>query len=222
MKIEKNNKLKNKKKHNNIDKYAQTLMDSPHDNVIKILAFAKSPFTIITEYINYGNVKKYVESERVSIIDRICITLQASKGIQHLHKLNTIHSEMCNNLLMEFKNGIIIRNINDIRVVITDDDLDASLGSLKWMAPELIENHNTNTTLKTDIYAFGITILTFVLFIMYYYFIFIYSDCVYHGWIQSVFYVACYYVQKIYFFFLIALRNIVFFVSDVTDFENEG
>ncbi len=92
---------------------------------------------------------------------------------------------MCNNLLMEFKNGINIRNINDIRVVITDyalhsmltdDGLDASLGSLKWMAPELIENHNTNTTLKTDIYAFGITILTFVLFIitllLFYFYIF--------------------------------------------------
>ncbi len=26
------------------------------------------------------------------------------------------------------------------------------------MAPELIENNNNNTTLKTDIYAFGITI----------------------------------------------------------------
>ncbi len=129
---------------------------------------------------SHGNVKKYVESERVSIIDRICITLQASKGIQHI-----IHSEMCNNLLMEFKNGINIRNINDIRVVITDyalhsmltdDGLDASLGSLKWMAPELIENHNTNTTLKTDIYAFGITILTFVLFIitllLFYFYIF--------------------------------------------------
>ncbi len=111
-----------------IEKYAQLIMDSPHNNVIKILAFAIKPFTIITEYINYGSVKKYVKSKRVSIIDRICIVLQAAKGIEHLHKLNIIHSEiMCNNLLMEFENGINTQNINDTRVVITDYALQSML-----------------------------------------------------------------------------------------------
>eukprot|EP00483_Globobulimina_turgida_P005514 UN05524 len=60
-------------------------------------------------------------------------------------------------------------NISDIRVVITDyaiqqilsgDELEtyrSSLGPLKWMAPELIENSNCKTSFESDIYAFGIT-----------------------------------------------------------------
>eukprot|EP00483_Globobulimina_turgida_P004090 UN04098 len=91
--------------------------------------------------------------------------------MDHLHKLGIIHSEiMCNNLLMEFMGNKKTFIVSDIRVVVTDyalqqmltdDGLEtyrSSLGPLKWMAPELIDNHNNNTSFESDIYAFGITI----------------------------------------------------------------
>ncbi len=85
--------------------------------MIKILAIANKPFTLLTEYINKGSVKNYVRRSRpgstsISILDRIEIALQAAKCIAHLHKLGIIHSEITSsNLLMELK----INNHNNRR-----------------------------------------------------------------------------------------------------------
>ena len=186
----KNFGIDSKKSAEYIEKYAMKLLEKPHENVIKIMAYSNKPFTILTEYMNYGSVKNYVRRTRpgstsISILDRIEISLQAAKGIQHLHSLNIIHSEInCQNLLMEFtdihndndKNEEYSRNTNTrngnsidhIRVVVTDYALQqmltnheleqyrSSLGPLKWMAPECIENGSCST-LQSDIYAFGIT-----------------------------------------------------------------
>ena len=177
--------IDSKKAKEYIDKYATKLLENPHENVIKILAYHNGPFTILTEYMNYGSVKNYVRRTRpgstsISILDRIEIAYQAAKGIQHLHQLTLIHSEInCQNLLMEFRNNnddnnnnnnnnIKDNNIGNIRVVITDYALQqmlneneletyrSTLGPLKWMAPECIEN-NSSSTFQSDIYAFGIT-----------------------------------------------------------------
>jgi len=167
-----------------INKYAMKLTENPHENVIRILAYHTKPFTILTEYMNYGSVKNYVRRSRpgstsISILDRIEIALMAAKGLQHLHNLEIIHSEInCQNLLMEIKHGNqnndeeLSRNTNSnvdqIRVVVTDYSLQqmlndneleqyrSTLGPLKWMAPECIEN-GSSSTYQSDIYAFGIT-----------------------------------------------------------------
>ncbi len=56
--------------------------------MIKTLAIANKPFTLLTEYMNKGSVKNYVRRRRpgstsISILDRIEIALQAAKGIGH-------------------------------------------------------------------------------------------------------------------------------------------
>eukprot|EP01083_Nonionella_stella_P076306 207879_1 len=154
------------------DDYVSKVNKDPHANVIKILAFAHKPFTMVTEYMNKGSVKNHVRRSRpgstsISILDRILIAFQAAKGLQHLHKLDIIHSEInCQNLLMEIVN---LDGEESIRVVVTDyalqnilsgDELEtyrSSLGPLKWMAPECIENGSSPSTKESDIYAFGIT-----------------------------------------------------------------
>eukprot|EP01084_Bolivina_argentea_P020035 37298_1 len=116
-----------------IDNYAIKVNKEPHENVIKILAIANKPVTLLTEYMNKGSVKNYVRSSRpgstsISILDRIKIALQAAKGIAHLHKLGIIHSEITSaNLLMELKTTNNKGNRNDIRVVITDYALQSML-----------------------------------------------------------------------------------------------
>ena len=152
-----------------ISKFATRLLESPHENVIKIFAFCNNPFQLLTEYMNYGSVKHYVRRSRpgsssISILDRIEIALQAAKGIKHLHSLGIIHCEItCQNLMMEFVDG----NVKNVRVAVTDyaqqqmlsdDELEtyrSSLGPLKWMAPECIENGDA--TFESDIYSFSIT-----------------------------------------------------------------
>ena len=148
-----------------IDECAMKLLQNPHRNVLSILAYTTAPFSILTVYINYGSVKHFVSnkrhgSESISVLQRVHMAQQAAKGIEHLHSLGIIHSDIrCSNLLMEFDSG----NITEIRIVVTDYSLHSLRDemkndkSLQYMAPEVIEDPY-NISSKSDIYSLGITI----------------------------------------------------------------
>jgi serine/threonine protein kinase len=153
-----------------IERELDILTKVKHPNIVQFLGYIDSPFIIVTEYIQEGDLLKYIINDKLNFKAKINICLDILQALIYLHNRkpdSIIHRDLKpqNILITSLKVAKIadfglsklfgqnIKNSsNDYNYYI--EDLTSNVGSKRYMAPEL--QNNTNYDYKIDIWSCGV------------------------------------------------------------------
>ncbi|CAO4376031.1 unnamed protein product [Caenorhabditis nigoni] len=132
-----------------------------HKHVVMIFGIAtlNSPLLILMELCPNGSLISHLRKNKgkVTVLDKLRFSAEASSGLAHLEKMNCIHRDVAaRNCLLSSKNEIKISDFGlaDNKGMAIDFSLDKL--PIKWLAPETMQDKVYS--LKSDIWAFGVMI----------------------------------------------------------------
>lgn len=103
-----------------------------------------------------GSITEYLQKYRTKKFDFKLWTYQIADGMSYIANKKIVHQNLCaKNILLQSKEQL---KISDYGLACFEPD-DPSLenASIRWMAPELFNNHSSFTT-ASDVWAFGVTL----------------------------------------------------------------
>eukprot|EP01138_Halocafeteria_seosinensis_P000577 gb/GECG01000592.1/.p1 GENE.gb/GECG01000592.1/~~gb/GECG01000592.1/.p1 ORF type:complete len:1265 (+),score=182.90 gb/GECG01000592.1/:1-3795(+) len=142
---------------------AQLLSRLQHPRLINCHASwrSKDQIVLITQLVQAGSLKKYVQTHEVSMKQLRKIARQILEGLQHLHKQNPpiVHRDIkCENILYSADTGELV--IGDLglstQLTTRGHNRGSFTGTPHFMAPELYDEEYDETV---DVYSFGLTLL---------------------------------------------------------------
>lgn len=143
----------------------------PHPNVVQF--YGMSGNMAVTEFCNGGNLKEYLQKNKLTQDQKQQIIQGVVSGMSHLAKQNIVHRDLAarNILIHEERNGK--GEIISITPKITDFGFSrnlgegnyrntrADIGPLKWMAPELLKEMKYSTA--SDVFSFVVLVAEILL-----------------------------------------------------------
>jgi len=141
-----------------------------HRNVVTLTAFYESGLesVIVTEYLQGGELFERISSKTYDLTERKCqgFMRQVLEGLTYIHSKDIVHLDLKPNNVV-----CVSRDNEDQRVKIIDFGLARSLqgspslglsmvGTLEFMAPELMSCRGTNTA--ADMWSIGVIIFMMV------------------------------------------------------------
>jgi serine/threonine protein kinase len=147
----------------------ETMTKLHHPNIIQLLGYINSPFCLIMEYIDNGNLDDYIYNKNHSILCKLKISLEILKGLTYIHERKpsyVIHRDIKPSNILIAKNKVVkIADFGISRLLTTPTLLNSNenlsvmtgnVGTIRYMAPELYDT-NIYTT-KVDIWSIGMVI----------------------------------------------------------------
>jgi serine/threonine protein kinase len=171
------------KKFDNLDKNKVKLMENEfnvmtklhHPNIIQLLGYVENPFSIVMEYIPKGCLRNYLKTHAWTTVQlKMRFMMDIAKGLAYLHARKPsfiIHRDIkTTNFLVTkdlqvkiadfgickiLENQYIVKSQENLQYL-QDIDATANVGTLYYMAPELVvKKKTTNYNASVDIYSFG-------------------------------------------------------------------
>jgi len=142
-------------------KEAQLMVDlRPHKNLVQLLGICTNPHNcIILEYLEGGALDNYLESNSISIKEKVALIKGICAGLQHLAKERVVHRDIAaRNILLDAQKNPKVSDFGMSRVLevaSTEGVTTQHIGPVRWMAPESIRSREYSE--KTDVWSFGIT-----------------------------------------------------------------
>ena len=144
---------------------ASVLMRLESDYVVKIIGVScqTTPFFIVTEYVQHGNLKECLRNGKISKKDLetlVDVSIQMVSAMAYLESLRYIlHRDVATrNFLVTDVKSIKLADFGRARFV-NDDYYQAPRTekiSIKWAAPEVLTNFHYTT--KSDVWALGVAL----------------------------------------------------------------
>lgn len=134
-----------------------------HPNILNVRSSwynkEKNSLIFITDLYLSGDLRSFVnnvKTVKVKVIKKWCQHIL--HGVKFLHDNNIIHRDLkCSNLYVNGTDGnIVIGDFGIARITSTNGMATTVVGTPEFMAPEI---YNSNYTIKSDIYAFGMCLL---------------------------------------------------------------
>jgi serine/threonine protein kinase len=141
-----------------------------HPNIIQLLGYTRSPFRIVMEYMPNGSVQDFFSRHRlVSLKTRVNMALDIARGLCYLHQRRpsyVIHRDLKpSNFLMDhdrvkISDFGISKILMDSETSRSQDGLcdiegTANVGTMCYMAPELMFKKSARYSASVDIYSYG-------------------------------------------------------------------
>ncbi|KXN84112.1 Serine/threonine-protein kinase HT1 [Leucoagaricus sp. SymC.cos] len=111
----------------------------------------------VSPLMEHGDLRDYLNKSLPA--SRPLLILDIISGLDYLHKLNIVHSDLkAANVLVSKMGRAMLADFGLSHVVMTvQDTTQGSEGSIRWMAPELLGERPTPPTRESDIWSFGCT-----------------------------------------------------------------
>ncbi|KAJ7202578.1 kinase-like domain-containing protein [Mycena pura] len=136
-----------------------------HPSILPFLGIDQETFPgylcLASPWMEQGTVLKYLESHGMANVDRLLFEI--AEGLQYLHSQQVVHGDLrgANILISNGWNACLadfgLTSFSDVTA--STDTSHNRAGSLRWMAPELIDPEKFGQrflrTPATDVYAFG-------------------------------------------------------------------
>ncbi|EGC30717.1 roco6, ROCO family protein [Dictyostelium purpureum] len=145
------------------------MSDLKHPNVVNLLGFTLNPFTMVMEYIDCGDLHKFLHSQIGDILNGnwaliLKLALDIAKGMDFLHSVTPplLHRDLKSpNVLLSMKNGVYHAKVGDFGLssrmfiqALKHKLRNFPVGNITWVAPEILREEEY--TVKSDVYAFGL------------------------------------------------------------------
>jgi serine/threonine protein kinase len=144
----------------------ETMTKLHHPNIIQLLGYINSPFCLIMEYIDNGNLDDYIYNKNHSIRCKLKISLEILKGLTYIHERKpsyVIHRDIKPSNILFVDDTVKICDFGLARNVNSEINLingSSEVGTSFYRAPE-IDSHNYNN--KIDVYSLGIILIELLL-----------------------------------------------------------
>uniref|UniRef100_A0A6B2L6J4 Protein kinase domain-containing protein n=1 Tax=Arcella intermedia TaxID=1963864 RepID=A0A6B2L6J4_9EUKA len=136
----------------------KVLSELRHPNVIYYFGVCMHPRgkIIVTEFMENGSLYNLLRNSGINTAERISIAQDIALGVKYLHSQNILHRDLTSkNILL---NNAMVAKVADFglsKQKITGEDVSFTMGSIPWMAPEVLVSAN-NFNEKSDVYSYGI------------------------------------------------------------------
>ncbi|KAN0011928.1 hypothetical protein ACTFIU_000147 [Dictyostelium citrinum] len=145
------------------------MSDLKHPNVVNLLGFTLSPFTMVMEYIDCGDLHKFLHSPVGDQLNGnwaliLKLALDIGKGMEFLHSVTPplLHRDLKSpNVLLSMKDGVYTAKVGDFGLssrmfiqALKHKLRNFPVGNITWVAPEILREEEY--TVKSDVYAFGL------------------------------------------------------------------
>ncbi|KAF8605855.1 kinase-like protein [Ceratobasidium sp. AG-I] len=135
-----------------------------HKNVLELMGIAMfgGQLAMISLWMMNGTLSTYVFQNPG--VDRWALCVQVAEGLAYMHNINMVHGDLKAINILVSDQGIA--KLSDFgNSILTNCSLGFTAtsniggGTIRWMAPELLEEDAADRSLPADIYALGMTIL---------------------------------------------------------------
>ncbi|KIJ27050.1 hypothetical protein M422DRAFT_191484, partial [Sphaerobolus stellatus SS14] len=138
-----------------------------HPNILPFLGYSNSLSqtalcgipALICPWMRNGSLSQYLE-ENPDQIDKLFMLLQIANGLEYLHKNDIVLGDIRAGNILVSEDGTPCITDFGLSRLLKESGLTTSsavAGSLRWMAPELLQNEKV--TNASDIWAFGMMII---------------------------------------------------------------
>ncbi|KAI9201913.1 kinase-like domain-containing protein, partial [Polychytrium aggregatum] len=123
-----------------------------------------SPF-MVSPFMPNGTLRNHVANNNVPLEEKLRLLFQAASALAYLHSRRIIHGDLkALNILLDGLNNAVVTDFGMSRTKHTSASLDRNRsmgptgGTEGYVAPEMLDDDDpSGTTMKTDVYAFAIT-----------------------------------------------------------------
>jgi len=134
------------------------LSELRHPNVIYYygVSMHKKGKIIVTEFMENGSLNSLLNLRPLLPLEKVKIARDIALGVKYLHSQNILHRDLTSkNILLGKAMEAKVADFGLSKQKIKGEDLSFTMGSVPWMAPEVLINPN-NFTEKSDVYSYGI------------------------------------------------------------------
>eukprot|EP01132_Coremiostelium_polycephalum_P001332 gene1332-1678_t len=150
-------------------KEIHVMSDLKHQNVVNLIGFTLHPFTMVMEYIDCGDLHKFLHSSAGDVLNDnwgliLKLAMDIARGMDFLHSVTPplLHRDLKSpNILLSKKDGIYQAKVGDFGLssrmfiqALRHKLRNFPVGNITWVAPEILKEEEY--TVKSDVYAFGL------------------------------------------------------------------
>jgi len=111
---------------------------------------------IVTEYMENGSLYNLLRLQKLKIMTVHRIAKDIALGMNYLHEENVLHRDLTSrNILLTKHMQAKVADFGLSKKNLEDSDLSYTMGSVAWMAPEVIASARQFSK-KADVYSFGV------------------------------------------------------------------
>ncbi|CAD5225043.1 unnamed protein product [Bursaphelenchus okinawaensis] len=145
------------------------LKKARHGNILNFFGVIMQPnLAIVTQWCQGSSLYRHLyilENNCLDMVDVINICKQLSNGMCYLHSKTVLHRDLkSSNVFLTDSNKVKIGDfglatVHEINENNNDENAPKLIGSIMWMAPEVIRMNPANPySTKSDVYSFGIVL----------------------------------------------------------------
>ncbi|MBQ8206175.1 MAG: serine/threonine protein kinase [Bacilli bacterium] len=154
----------NKKAYDMFKQEAMTLASLSNPNIVKVYSsgiYENNPY-LVMDYVRGRSLKDIIYSNGYLLVDEIVSYMQQIiSGLEACHNNQIVHRDIKPQNIIKKADGLLVlldfgtAVIEDVDKNIYKEDGSVIIGTVQYMAPELV--HNPRGSMQTDIYALGVT-----------------------------------------------------------------
>ncbi|KEP45474.1 tyrosine kinase family catalytic domain protein, partial [Rhizoctonia solani 123E] len=138
-------------------------MDHPNIHRLEgVIMFRDQYLGMVSEWMENGNLHEYLR--KYPSADRYQLCIHIASGLEYMHARSTVHGDVKAANVLVSSDGVARLSDFDFSVMSEVSSLvfsassNSRTGSIRWSAPELLEEVHTRTT-QSDVYALAMTML---------------------------------------------------------------
>ncbi|KAF0723128.1 hypothetical protein Ae201684P_015630 [Aphanomyces euteiches] len=138
--------------------YATQLQNPFIVSLIGVAWTTATDLQCVMEYMNLGDLRSYLSSVKsIAWESKVACALSVAEGLFYLHVQQCIHRDVkSRNILLDSVKGAKLGDFGVSKEVIYGDTMTAAVGTLRWMAPEMMLFQPYSSAV--DIFSFGVVL----------------------------------------------------------------
>ncbi|CUA68576.1 hypothetical protein RSOLAG22IIIB_07953 [Rhizoctonia solani] len=137
-----------------------------HTNIHRlqgVIMFKGQYLGMVSEWMENGNLHEYLRKQPSADRYQLCVHL--ASGLEYMHSRSTIHGDLKAANVLVSLDGIARLSdfdfsiMSEVSSLVFSESSNSRLGSLRWVAPEVLLEEVHKKTTQSDVYALGMTML---------------------------------------------------------------